>query len=42
MEDKFIRLKGNLILVISVGAYSAEELQEIQLHAQQFDMTFVP
>ena len=24
------------------GAYSAEELQEIEAYAQQFDMTFVP
>ena len=36
------RLKGSLTLAISGGAYSAEELQEIEAYAQQFDMTFVP
>ena len=35
-------MKGNLIFGYFRGAYSAEELQEIEAYAQQFDMTFVP
>ncbi len=43
MEDNSYQNRGGATyLVISGGAYSAEELQEIEAYAQQFDMTFVP
>ncbi|HHG7536659.1 TPA: beta-N-acetylhexosaminidase [Streptococcus pneumoniae] len=41
MEDTY-QIEGQPYFGYFRGAYSAEELQEIEAYAQQFDMTFVP
>ena len=41
MEDTY-QIEGQPYFGYFRGAYSAEELQEIESYAQQFDMTFVP
>ena len=41
MEDTY-QIEGQPYFGYFRGAYSAEELQEIETYAQQFDMTFVP
>ena len=41
MEDTY-QIEGQPYFGYFRGAYSAEELQEIEAYVQQFDMTFVP
>ena len=41
MEDTY-QVEGHPYFGYFRGAYAAEELQEIEAYAQQFDMTFVP
>ena len=41
MEDTY-QIEGQPYFGYFRGAYAAEELQEIEAYAQQFDMTFVP
>ena len=41
MEDTY-QIEGQPYFGYFRGAYSAEELQEIEAYAQQFDMSFVP